>query len=260
MTASRDLLDLSGRTALVTGASRGVGARCAVLLARHGARVVLHCGSRLDAAQDVAREIAGLGFAAPPVVAADLGDPEERRRLFAEASRFGGPLALLVLNAGIFERNPLGTGDDAGMLRRWRKTQEVNLEACAHLADLALPAMRAASFGRIVLVSSRAAFRGETDCADYAVSKGGQVVLARCLARAEGRHGITANAVCPGWVDTDMAAADLAASRREIEAEIPLGRIATPEDVARAVLFLLSPLGEYVTGAALPLGGGSFLH
>jgi NAD(P)-dependent dehydrogenase (short-subunit alcohol dehydrogenase family) len=110
------------------------------------------------------------------------------------------------------------------------------------------------------MVASRAAFRGETDCPDYAVSKAGMVNLARCLARAEGPNGVTANSVCPGWVETDMAAADLAVRRAEIEAEIPLGRVATPEDVANAVLWFLSPLGAYANGTAVALNGGSFLH
>ena len=244
----------------MTGASRGVGARCAVLLSRHGARVALHWGKSREAAEAVARECAASGGAEPLLVQASLEEPGERRRLLREVEAALGPPLLLVLNAGVFERNPMGAGDDEGFLRRWRATQAVNLEACAHISSLALPAMRRGRFGRIVLVSSRAAFRGETDCIDYAVSKAGQVVLARSLARAEGQHGITANAVCPGWVETDMAAADLAADRTRIEAEIPLGRVATPDDVARAVLFFLSPLGSYVTGSALPVNGGSFMH
>lgn len=256
----RSLLDLAGSVALVTGASRGVGARCAVLLARHGARVALHFNTHGDAARAVAKECEATGGPVPLLFQADLGREDDRSRLHEEVSGELGAPGLLVLNAGIYERNPMGAGDDREFLRKWRRTQEVNLEACAHLVDLSLPAMRAEHSGRIVLVSSRAAFRGETDCIDYAVSKAGQVILARSLARAEGRHGITANAVCPGWVETDMAAADLAASRPAIEAEIPLGRVATAEDVARAVLFLVSPLGAYVTGAALPLNGGSFLH
>ena len=110
------------------------------------------------------------------------------------------------------------------------------------------------------MISSRAAFRGETDCPDYAVSKSGMVALARSLARAEGPNGITANAVCPGWVETEMAAVDLAARGEAIRAEIPLGRVATPQDVANAVLFYASSLGAYANGTALPLNGGSFLH
>ena len=129
-----------------------------------------------------------------------------------------------------------------------------------HLTFLALPHMRAAKYGRIIMISSRAAFRGELTCADYGVSKAGMVNLARSLARSEGPFGITANSVCPGWVETEMAAPDLALRGDEITAEIPLGRVAQPQDVANAALFFASSLGSYSNGTALGLNGGSFLH
>ena len=253
-------IDLEGRVALVTGASRGIGAAVAETLARANARVALHYGSSHEAARAVADRIAATGAPRPALFSADLEAEEERRRLFHEVEGALGAPLLLVNNAAVFERNPFDEPDDALFLRKWRRTQAINLEASVHLSLLALPAMRRARFGRIVMVSSRAAFRGETDCADYAVSKAGQVNLARCLARAEGPYGITANAVCPGWVETDMASADLAVRRAEIEREIPLGRVATPEEVAGAVLWYLSPQGAYANGTALPLNGGSFLH
>lgn len=253
-------VDLEGRVALVTGASRGIGAAVAEKLARAGARVALHFGRSVEAARVVADRIAASGALRPLLFAADLESEAERRRLFRDVVSALGPPLLLVNNAAIFERSPFDEPDDALFLRKWRRTMAINLEAAAHLSLLALPAMRRARFGRIVMVSSRAAFRGETDCADYAVSKAGMVNLARSLARTEGRNGITANAVCPGWVETGMAAADLAVRRSEIESEIPLGRVATPEEVASAVLFYLSPLGAYANGTALPLNGGSFLH
>ncbi len=253
-------VDLEGRVALVTGGSRGIGAAVVEALARGGARVALHYGWSHEAAQLVADRIASSGAPRPLVVSAELELEAERRRLFHDVVSALGPPLLLVNNAAIFERSPFEERDDALFLRKWRRTMAINLEAAAHLSLLALPAMRAARFGRIVMVSSRAAFRGETDCADYAASKAGLVNLARSLARAEGRHGITANAVCPGWVETDMAATDLAVRRAEIESEIPLGRVATPQEVADAVLFYVSPLGSYANGTALPLNGGSFLH
>ena len=253
-------VDLEGRVALVTGASRGIGAAIAETLARANARVALHYGRSHEAARAVADRIAAAGAPPPALFPEDLSAEAGRRRLFCHVEAALGPPLLLVNNAGIFERNPFDEPDDALFLRRWRRTLAINLEAAAHLSLLALPAMRRARFGRIVMVSSRAAFRGETDCADYAVSKAGLVNLARCLARAEGPHGVTANAVCPGWVATDMASADLDVRRAGIEAEIPLGRVASPEDVAGAVLWFLSPLGAYANGTALPLNGGSFLH
>lgn len=252
--------DLRGRVALVTGASRGIGAAIARALAAAGARVAVHYAHREAEARRVAVEIAAAGSPEPFLVRADLGVEAERRRAFEEVrDGIGAPL-VLVNNAGIFERNPFTETDDAEFLRRWRKTLDLNLEAAAHLSLRALPAMRRARFGRIVMISSRAAFRGETDCADYAVSKAGMVNLARCLARAEGPNGVTANSICPGWVATEMATADLEERGDAITAEIPLGRVATPEDVANAVLFYVSELGAYANGTALPLNGGSFLH
>jgi NAD(P)-dependent dehydrogenase (short-subunit alcohol dehydrogenase family) len=255
-----ELLDLEGRVALVTGASRGIGAATARLLGRCNARVAVHYGRSRAEAEAVVEEIARAGGPPSAAFQAELGSDDDRRRLHREVVSALGDPVLLVHNAGIYVRNPFEEVDDAVFLSRWRTTQSVNLESAAHLTILALPAMRAAGFGRIVMVASRAAFRAETDAASYAVSKAGMVSLARCLARNEGRHGITANSVCPGWVDTAMARPDVAARKAEIEAEIPLGRIATPEDCARAILFYLSPLAPYANGTALGLNGGSFLH
>lgn len=254
------LLDLEGRVVLVTGASRGIGAATARLLGRCNARVAIHCVRSRAEAEEVAGDVARDGGAPSAVFQADLGREDERRRLHREVvAALGDPL-LLVHNAGIYARNPFEETDDDAFLALWRTTMAVNLESAAHLTLLALPAMRAAGFGRIVMVASRAAFRGETDAASYAVSKAGMVSLARCLARNEGPRGITANSVCPGWVDTDMARPDFDRRKVEIEGEIPLGRIATPEECARAILFYLSPLASYANGTALGLNGGSFLH
>lgn len=253
-------LSLEGHGVLVTGASRGIGATIAETLAAHGARVAVHYGRGKAEAEEVAQKILAAGGPEPVVLGARLEHEDERRKLHRDVvSALGDPL-LLVNNAALWDRNPFDEPDDALFLSRWRHTLEVNLNAAAHLALLALPAMRKARFGRIVMVSSRAAFRGETECADYAVSKAGMVSLARCLARAEGPNGITANSVCPGWVETDRVAAHLEEHGDAVRAEIPLGRVATTQDVANAVLFYLSPLGSYANGTALPLNGASFLH
>ena len=131
-------------------------------------------------------------------------------------------------NAGFYRRNAFEETDDAAFLARWRETMAVNLEAAAHLSFLALPAMRGKAWGRIVMIASRSAFRAETDHPDYAVSKAGMVNLARCLARNEGPHGITANAVCPGWVRTEAVREALDGPQAaEVLSQIPLGRVAS---------------------------------
>lgn len=254
----RTTLDLSGRVALVTGASGGIGANIALTLAKAGARVAIHYNRSREAAEIVAGAISTAGGTGM-MLQADIGDEAARRLLYQHTVTGLDAPTILVHNAGLFERNPW-CDEDGQFIQRWRRTLSINLEAAAHLTFLALPEMRKQKFGRIVMISSRAAFRGETDCADYAVSKAGMVNLARCLARSEGPHGITANSICPGWVETEMAKKDLVLRGLEIRTEIPLGRVATTDDVANAVLFFVSPMGSYANGTALGLNGGSFLH
>ncbi len=257
----RPSFDLEGRVALVTGASRGIGAEIARTLAAANARVALHYGASHEAARAVADSIAAAGGARPLLVQADAADPEGRRRIVAEVAAALGPPEILVNNAGFYRPNPFEQADDETFLTRWRATMAVNLEAAAHLSFLALPKMRERSWGRIVMIASRSAFRAETDHPDYAVSKAGMVNLARCLARNEGPRGITANSVCPGWVRTEAVREALDGPQAaEVLSQIPLGRVASTADVANAVLYLVSPLGSYANGIAIPLNGGSYLH
>ncbi len=246
---------LKGRRALVTGGSRGIGAATARLLAEHGARVVIGCRSRLAEANAVASEIQRAGGDAH-AFAADLSAKEGADSLFGRALDALGGLDIVVGNAGTWptEAIVLARIPDA----RWRETLRHNLDGIFHTARLA--AAHVADHGRIVLLSSTAGQRGEAMHADYAATKGAIISLVKSLAIELARRGITVNAVAPGWVDTEMAAAALAGSARaEIAQSIPLGRIATAEDIAGPIAFLCSGLARHVTGEVLNVNGGSVL-
>lgn len=247
-----------GRAVLVTGASRGIGAAVARAFAAAGDRVAVHYGASRAAADDVADSLAGEGHV---VVGADLGDPEAVRSMVATAAEALGGLDVLVNNAGVFTPHPITETTYEDWQRAWHDTLAVNLLGAANAAWCAVPHMIEAGGGRIVNVSSRGAFRGEPRSPAYGASKAALVALGQSLARALGPHRIAVTTVAPGWTDTDMAADTLAGPRGdEIRAESPLGRIATPEDVARAVLYLASPEAEMASGSVLDVNGASFLR
>jgi len=172
-----------------------------------------------------------------------------------------GGLDVLVNNAGVFTPHPITETSYEEWQRAWQGTLAVNLFGPANAAWCAVPHMIEAGGGRIVNVSSRGAFRGEPRSPAYGASKAGIVALGQSLARALGPHRIAVTTVAPGWTETDMAADTLAGPRGdEIRAESPLGRVATPEDVARAVLYLASPEAEMASGSVLDVNGASFLR
>jgi 3-oxoacyl-[acyl-carrier protein] reductase len=248
---------LEGRAALVTGGSRGIGRAVAVLLGRGGARVGVAFRSRREAAEETLRLVREAGGPDPWSFAADVALPGDVEALFGEADRrFGGRLDVFVGNAGIWngEDLPIDRLEPAA----WREMIETNLTS-AYLTTRAAAA-RMGEGGRIVLVSSTAGQRGEAGHSHYAASKGAVQAFVKSLAVELGPRGITVNAVAPGWVDTDMTADALGAAERPgIEREIPVRRIATPEDVAGPVVFLASPLARHVNGEVLNVNGGSVL-
>jgi NAD(P)-dependent dehydrogenase (short-subunit alcohol dehydrogenase family) len=243
---------------LVTGGSRGIGAAVAREFAAAGDRVAVHYGSSRAAAFAVASSLEGEGHV---VVGADLGDPEAVRAMVAEAAEGLGGLEVLVNNAGVFTPHPITETTYEEWQRAWRDTLAVNLLGAANATWCAVPHMIEAGGGRIVNVSSRGAFRGEPRSPAYGASKAAIVAFGQSLARALGPHRIAVTTVAPGWTDTDMAADTLSGPRGdEIRAESPLGRVASAEDVARAVLYLASPQAEMASGTVIDVNGASFLR
>jgi 3-oxoacyl-[acyl-carrier protein] reductase len=247
-------IDLRGRRALVTGGSRGVGRATALLLARAGADVGIGYLSRADEAEAVVAELRALGVNAF-AQAADLGTAEGARLLFDRCREELGGLDLFIGNAGVWPPDDVPIAEMAD--EQWSRTMRANLDSIFHCVRLA--AARVADGGRIVLVSSTAGQRGEAGHADYAASKGAVISLTKSVAVELGRRGVTVNCVAPGWIDTEMVAAPMAAGRERIEAAIPLGRIASADDIAGPIVFLCSPLARHLTGEILNVNGGSVL-
>lgn len=248
------MIDLAGRTALVTGASRGVGRATALLLARAGADVALACRTRLGEAERVAEEIRRGGRRAL-AVAGELADPRAVERIVGVVRDALGGLDIFVANAGIWPAEPVPLATMSG--DRWQQTLSANLDSVFLSTRAALGLLRPG--GSIVLVSSTAGQRGEADHADYAASKGALIALTKSLA-IECAPDITVNCVAPGWIDTEMARPALTDGARERIADaIPLRRIASAEDVAGPIVFLCSPLARHITGEILNVNGGAVL-
>ena len=247
------------KTALVTGASRGIGRAIALQLAADGFRVGVHYNANLLAAEEVLGIMPGDGHAP---LCADLSDPAAPEALARQALvALGGRVDVFVHNAGIYEATPLlGTealDDWRGSMRR---QMQVNFWAGADLAYLLAPQMARTGWGRIVQISSRAGIRGEARHAGYGASKAAQINLIRSLAMELGPAGIGCFAVAPGWTETDMATNALAQRGEQIRASIPLGRVATPQDVAALVRFLVTPAADYLSGNTIDVNGASYLH
>jgi NAD(P)-dependent dehydrogenase (short-subunit alcohol dehydrogenase family) len=244
------------RRVLVTGASRGIGAAVARAFAQAGDRVAVHYGSRRAEADAVAASLAGDGHL---VVGADLADADAVLRMVTHVATALDGIDVLVNNAGVFEPHPIIETSYEGWQRAWERTLGVNLVGAANVTWCAVRHMGRG--GRIVNVASRGAFRGEPQQPAYGASKAGLVAFGQSLARALGPHGIAVTSVAPGYTETDMAAEALAGERGPARrAESPLGRIATPDEVAAAVLYLASPEAELASGTVLDLNGASHLR
>jgi len=248
------MIDLGGLTALITGGSRGIGRAAALLLARSGADVAITYHTRVREADATAAEVRSLGRRAF-VAGGDLADPEVAQRLASGLEREFGGLDIFVANAGVWPAEEVRLEDMA--IKRWRTTLEANLDSVFVSTRAVLPLMRPG--GRVVIVSSTAGQRGEAFHADYAATKGALIALTKSLA-VEYASTLVVNCVAPGWVDTEMSAPAFTPENRErIRQSIPIGRIASAEDIAGPILFLCSDLARHVTGEVLNVNGGSVL-
>ena len=249
------MISLRGKRALVTGGSRGIGAATALLLAECGADVGIGYRSRQDEASDVVQRLAGLGVRAF-AHGADLSSLAGTASLFDRAEREFEGLDIFVGNAGIWPAHDVALQDMTD--EQWRRTMTENTDAMFYSTRAA--ARRLDRGGRIVLVSSTAGQRGEAFHADYAASKGAMISFVKSLAVELASREVTVNAVAPGWVDTEMVAEVLDHEGRDrIAKAIPIGRVATPRDVAGPIVFLCSELARHITGEILNVNGGSVL-
>jgi 3-oxoacyl-[acyl-carrier protein] reductase len=251
---NRLMLGLRGRRALVSGASRGVGRATALMLARAGADVGVGYATREAEANEVvglARDLGVRAFAQ----AADVSTPWGAEMLFERCLVELGGVDVFVANAGIWVPDdvPLAGMADA----QWERTLAANLTSVFQTVRLA--ARFVTDGGRIVIVSSTAGQRGEAFHADYAASKGALISFTKSVAIELAERDVTVNCVAPGWIDTEMIERPLAERRGPIEAGIPLGRVASADDVAGPIVFLCSTLARHVTGEVLNVNGGSVL-
>ena len=256
MSASQGLLRLEDQVAIVTGGSRGIGKAVVELFAQLGAHAVVNYASDATAADAVVETVKGNGRQAI-AFKADVSKSAEAHRLIQATLEHFKRIDILVCSAGIWEGDTLDSISD----EMWDRTIDVNLKGTWSVCKAVAPAMKRRGAGNIVIVSSTAGQRGEAGYSNYAASKGGQIAFVKSLAVELAPWKINVNAVAPGWVDTDMTKEALgdSASRAEIAANIPLGAIATADDVARPIAFLCSDWARHITGEVLNVNGGSVL-
>ena len=246
--------------ALVTGASRGIGRAIAQRLAIDGYQVVVHYNANEQAAHETANGMPGHHFK----IRADLSDPIGVDELVAATqSQIGSSLDVLVHNAGIYEPTPIVGSerlDSAQWVDRWRRQMQVNFLAGVQLTYSLMPLLQSAQSGRVIQIGSRAGHRGEAGFSAYAASKAAQANFVKSMALELAPHGVYSFGIAPGWTETDMSAATFAEKRDEIQAGIPYGRAATPEEISSLVAYLCTETANYLTGNIIDVNGASYLR
>ena len=240
---------MKGKTCIVTGASRGIGRGCALALGSAGCRVAVNYRERADEAEETRRLVEEAGGAAF-IIQADVSEISQVHRLVEETRKRFGPVSILINNAGIAITKPFDELTEAD----WDATLAVNLKSAFLLTQTVLPDMREARWGRIVNVSSNAAFTGGRVGPHYAASKAGMHGLTHGYAAALVKEGITVNSVAPAIIDTDMTTQDL----RAAPPNAPMARFGTVEETVDAVMMMVR--NAYVTGQTLLVNGGNYFH
>ncbi len=243
---------------LLTGGSRGIGAAAVRALHRDGHEIIFTYATKAAEANVLAEELGSRARA----VHCDLAQHARLPAVIESCISSYGRIDVLVNNGAVFSENPFFDNDFDAWRRGWERTFAINLFGTADLTYLALQHMRAQGRGKIINVTSRAAHRGELNFADYGASKAALVNLTKSIARSCGKYGISAISIAPGFIETDMAAADLEVPQRraELEAEVPLGYIGTAEEIGDVIAFFASERGNYANGATVDLNGGSYVR
>jgi len=247
------MIDLKGRVAIVTGGSRGIGAVIAKELAKHGVSVVINYNQSSEAADQVVREIEELGGQAY-ASQADVSDSAQARVLVEETLNKFGKIDFLINNAGITRDRTFRKLNE----ENWRKVIDVNLNSVYNTTSAALPAILESDAGRIINISSVIGQAGGFGQTNYSAAKAGMIGFTKSLALELAKTNVTVNAICPGFIETDMVREIPEEIQEKIVAKIPQRRFGKPEEIARGVIYLCQD-GEYITGQELNINGGLYM-
>jgi 3-oxoacyl-[acyl-carrier protein] reductase len=248
-------MELTRRTAIITGSSRGIGRRIAITIAKDGMNVVINYVKDKLGARETLKLVKRSSGAPAIVVKADMARYGEVNAMIQKTvDKFGG-IDVLICNAGIYERCTFNQLTPT----RWKRTIAINLTGAYYCCKLALPYLYKSTAGRIIFITSQLAFIGSGQGADYAASKAGLLGLMKSLARELASKNITVNAIAPGYIDTAILAGDTPEKRLHRIQSVPLKRLGTPDDIAYVVSFLASEEASYITGITIPVTGGYFM-